>query len=328
MHDKDEPHQPLGEDGALPGAPNGPPANSIANIPLHPFALLFPPMNDKEFEAFKRSIQIEGQHDPIWMYQGQLIDGRHRLRACIELGIPPRFQEWDGKGTLLEFVLAQNLHRRHLKEAQRAMVAARLKPQFEEDAKKRQGARSDLEQSKECITSSINFRENFPESCRSREQAGALLNVSGKSVDFACKILDKGIPALIEAVDLCKLAVSTAADLAEFPKEEQTRLLAAGRAEINKALKPIREARKRKPDQPATQGQDAPATSSFVPFDRPLEKKIFNHFNNGWVLMKRTEQGYRMEINEKYFSDELYRAIESPYFEQLTERGLLLVKVH
>ena len=38
----------------------------------------------------------------------------------------------DGKGPLLGFILSKNLHRRHLSEAQRALVAAKIKRLFEE----------------------------------------------------------------------------------------------------------------------------------------------------------------------------------------------------
>jgi ParB-like chromosome segregation protein Spo0J len=319
MQDEQKPHQPLGEDGALPGAPNGPPAGApIApppgTIEFHPVANLFPPMSDKQYQALKASIAARGLDDPIVMYQGKLIDGRHRLRACSELGIAPRFVEWDGKGTLLEFVLAQNLHRRHLKEAQRAMVAARLKPQFEEEAKKRQATNA------HCGELPSNLTEG-----EAREQAGMMLSISSGSVTYACKVLDKGIPALIDAVDACKIAVSTAADLAEFPKEEQTRLLAAGRAEIRKALQSIRAARKKPEPTEQTQGQDGRVTK-VPPLPPEEEKKLLEVFNNGWVKLSKHGDGYRMILCE-YYLDELNRAINRPLFKLLLERGVTMIKV-
>jgi len=267
-------------------------------------------MRDKDYEALKASIQVEGLLDPIWTYLGKLIDGRHRLRACTELGIPPRFQEWDGKGSLLDFVIARNLTRRHLKETQRAMVAARIKPQFEEDAKKRQATNA------HCGELQPNLAEG-----QARDYAAKLLSVGHSSVTYACKVLDKGIPALTAAVDACQIAVSTAADLAELPQDEQTRLLTAGRAEIRKALQPIREARKKKPIE-----APLPKQAPFTPLDPELERKIFEQFNNGWVKLTKTESGYHMQFCE-YYLDEMNRAINRPIFKLLLERGVTMIKV-
>jgi ParB-like chromosome segregation protein Spo0J len=93
----------------------------------HEVAAIFPMLEGETFEALKRDIEVNGQHDPIWIYQGKIIDGRNRERACRELGIEPGIRDWDGRGDLVAFVVSQNLQRRHLTEPQRALVAARLK---------------------------------------------------------------------------------------------------------------------------------------------------------------------------------------------------------
>ena len=36
---------------------------------------------------------------PIEVSGRQIIDGRNRYRACLELGIKPRLAEWDGTGS-------------------------------------------------------------------------------------------------------------------------------------------------------------------------------------------------------------------------------------
>lgn len=49
-----------------------------------------------------------------------------RYRACGVVGIEPQFRTWDGSGEVVSFVVSLNLHRRHLDESQRALVAARI----------------------------------------------------------------------------------------------------------------------------------------------------------------------------------------------------------
>jgi hypothetical protein len=150
-----------------------------------------------------------------------------------------------------------------------------------------------------------------------------MMSVSGRSVDYACRILANGIPALIASVDSCKLAVSTAADLAELPHDEQEKVLAGGREAIRKALEPIRAKRKKKLTEVGGRGTPALPTK---PIDPVLEKKLLNHFNNGWVKLTKSEQGFRMQFCE-YYLDELHRAMSHPYFKTLMECGVMMIKV-
>lgn len=92
----------------------------------HPAAALFPLMSGEEFDAFVADIKAHGLREPIVMADGKVLDGRNRLRACEQLGIKPSSIEWDGNGTPEEFVVSENLHRRHLNASQRGMIAARL----------------------------------------------------------------------------------------------------------------------------------------------------------------------------------------------------------
>ncbi len=56
-------------------------------VPHHEIASLHRDMSSEEFESIKLSIEQEGQLVPIITYRGKLVDGRHRQRALIELGI-------------------------------------------------------------------------------------------------------------------------------------------------------------------------------------------------------------------------------------------------
>lgn len=95
---------------------------------FHPLLAIFPEMAKDAFAEFVADIRANGQREPIWMYKGQVLDGRNRWLACEECGIKPLTREYvgDEKG-LPAFVLSQNLHRRHLDASQRAMVAWREK---------------------------------------------------------------------------------------------------------------------------------------------------------------------------------------------------------
>jgi hypothetical protein len=90
--------------------------------PIHPLADIIPAMSDSEYQDLLAD--IKGPHgllEPITLFEGKVLDGRHRLRACEEAGIEPKFDEYKGSDPAA-FVLAKNVKRRHLTTSQIAMV--------------------------------------------------------------------------------------------------------------------------------------------------------------------------------------------------------------
>jgi ParB-like chromosome segregation protein Spo0J len=104
---------------------------------------LLPKMSDEEFAGLKASIQTEGQHYPIVANEDlEILDGHHRFRACVELGIEPDFEVRKFEDKLLEkkFVIETNLRRRHLNNFQLVELGVPLLEIEKELAKKRQAA--------------------------------------------------------------------------------------------------------------------------------------------------------------------------------------------
>ena len=108
----------------------------MTTLEFHPLANVFPLLEGEEFDALVADIQASGLCEPVWLYEGQILDGRNRYRACQVLGLDCATRDYLGNDPLA-FVLSMNLQRRHLDESQRAMIAARL-------ATMRQGERTDL----------------------------------------------------------------------------------------------------------------------------------------------------------------------------------------
>ena len=95
---------------------------------FHPVADIFPAMSDTEFRELVEDIREHGQREPVWILEDKrVIDGKHRVKACVELGRSVEARVYHGSETSVEaFVVSLNLKRRHLSEEQRAMVAARM----------------------------------------------------------------------------------------------------------------------------------------------------------------------------------------------------------
>lgn len=113
----------------------------------HPAALTQPPPKPEQFEAIKRSIEQDGQHFPAVLHEGKLLDGRTRQEAIRQLVAEKRINpktelkvvQFRG-GSIPGFVRSANNDRRHLTEGQLAMVARKLLPLFQKEAKERQAA--------------------------------------------------------------------------------------------------------------------------------------------------------------------------------------------
>jgi N6-adenosine-specific RNA methylase IME4 len=183
---------------------------------VHPAAAIFPRMSVEEFIGLKADIRARGLLEPVWVYQNQILDGRHRVQACDEIGIAWSSREYTGDDPV-GFVVALNLKRRHLNDSQRQMVAASV-------ANLPKGA---------------NQHSPIGEST-TQQKAADLLNVSKRGVERAVAVKQQGIPELIEAVQQGRVSVSAAADVAELPKIEQEEIVAKGEREILDAAKRIR----------------------------------------------------------------------------------------
>ena len=187
-------------------------------VEVHDAANLFPMLEGEKFEELKADIEKNGVQ--VWMtfYDGKLLDGRNRYRACVELGINPEHysDELDVESVPdpIAWVLSTNLHRRHLTTSQRAMIAAKVLDLYADEAKDRQkelaGTRPNA---------GTDLVEKLPQGDKgkSRDKAGEAVGVSGKSVDQAKKVQAKGTPELNEAVTSGKVAVSRAAKIADLP---------------------------------------------------------------------------------------------------------------
>lgn len=177
--------------------------------PLHPAAELFPVMDEAAFAALVADIAAHGQREPILILDGQVIDGRHRLRACEQLGLDPLVREVSADdGDPFGLVVSLNLHRRHLTESQRAMVANRL------------------------ATLPVGSNQHAHICAPNQAQAARLLGVSRRLVQHARVVADRGTPELVGAVESGDMAVSTAAELAKLPAAAQRQALTKTPEEI------------------------------------------------------------------------------------------------
>ena len=96
----------------------------------HGLADLVPEMRPAEWQAFLDDIRERGILEPLHLAPDErtVLDGRHRLKAAHALAlaqVPVRPVDLAGRSEL-EYLIRSALHRRHLSDDQRAVLASRL----------------------------------------------------------------------------------------------------------------------------------------------------------------------------------------------------------
>jgi ParB family chromosome partitioning protein len=103
------------DDTPRPQKPSLPP---VSRLEPHPLAELIPEASPEEFKTLKQSIKTNGIREPIWLFENKILDGRHRVRAGLEVYYefkPTDFRAFEGTYEQAKaFVEDVNLARRQL----------------------------------------------------------------------------------------------------------------------------------------------------------------------------------------------------------------------
>jgi DNA modification methylase len=171
---------------------------------FHPIANIFPMMSPSEFNELKNDISKNGLIEPIWTFNNEIIDGRNRYKACIEVGVKPRFKKWENiNGTsLVDFVISLNLKRRHLNASQKAMSAVDALPYYENEALERK--LSTLKKGNGPVRALMPGQENIG---RAREIVAKLFGVSARYVQYG-KSINERLPELAEQIRQGSLTIN------------------------------------------------------------------------------------------------------------------------
>jgi chromosome segregation ATPase len=188
---------------------------------FHPYSEIFPLIEGAALDELAADIKANGLREKIWLYEGEILDGRNRFIACQRAKIDPKYRKYTGNNPLA-FVISLNVQRRHLTESQRAMAAARI---------------ATLQHGHHKSDASIE--------ASSQTEAAESLSVGRSSVQRARKVIEGGSKALQRAVEQGDVTVSKAAAVIDLPKSEQ---LAAATAKPVKAAPPSVEDERWEPD--------------------------------------------------------------------------------
>jgi protein gp37/ParB-like chromosome segregation protein Spo0J len=199
---------------------------------IHSAADLFPMVEGDEFRELCADIKERGLAQPITVDRdGLLLDGRNRLMACYETNQEVVLDRYEGSDPV-QFSLSANLHRRHLSEGQRAVVALKVRQLLQPAAKERQ-RESVIESNKaraaDPVTADRRFMESAAAEVKRQErtvasQAAKAVGASARSVEKAARI-ERSAPDLLPQVQSGTMAL----DRAHREAQQRERQVAASR---------------------------------------------------------------------------------------------------
>jgi ParB-like chromosome segregation protein Spo0J len=217
-----------------------------------------------ELELYKlaEDIKAKGQLLPITSYEGQILDGRNRYKACEIAGVDPRIEEYAGDDPL-GLVASLNDHRRHDTENERAMVGARMAnlKHGGTGANQHKRAESSMETSAPVITI---------------ERAAELSGSTPASIKRARPIVQSGIPELQDMVDSGEVSIRAGSEVAKLPKEKQRKAVSGGADGVKKAAKKA-----------ISNTPPKPKRKSTIPNEADIEKenqRILNNLKTSWAI--------------------------------------------
>ena len=183
---------------------------TATKYPFHPACKLFPEMSKDELQALAEDIKTNGLQQPIVLYEGQILDGRNRYKACKLAGVKPKFVDWDGEGDPLAWVLSTNLVRRHLTASQRALLALDVLPLMAKQAKERQqqGRGKKVAQ------------KNATKLGKASSAAARITRSNATYVEMA-KAIQVTAPALVEHIRSGEITVPEAKQISQMQPEQQ-----------------------------------------------------------------------------------------------------------
>lgn len=112
---------------------------TYTEMDFHRIAALFPLIEGDDLEEMADDIAAHGLHHAITLYEGQILDGRNRYRACLLRGVEPRYQQFDPAwGSPTAWVISENALRRHLTSSQLSAIGHESKRFFDSEMRERQ----------------------------------------------------------------------------------------------------------------------------------------------------------------------------------------------
>lgn len=188
----------------------------------HPYANIFPLMEDEDLEKLANDIELNRQLNPIQMYGGLILDGRNRYKAieiinhrrlvegkplmALSYGTFAKDVTPENDNKALSFVRSHNVTRRNLKPSQLHAIGVKIEAYYAEIAKreiewKKQKADRD-------VVSVVNSQPGSVEN-KSAYKAAQDLGTGQQGINRA-KVIEAADPELFEKLHKGEISTNAA----------------------------------------------------------------------------------------------------------------------
>jgi hypothetical protein len=227
---------------------------------FHEYANIYRMLPETEMAKLAQSIREKGQLLPITSYEGQILDGRNRYKACEIAGVDPRIEDYTGDDPL-GLIASLNDHRRHDSDTERALVGERMASLMHGGDRKSDEIKSPRGPLKPAVTMA---------------RAAELAGTSPSQIKRVRKAKRDGIPELVEMLESGDIAPATADYVSSLPEEEQRKAVSGGVAGVKEAAKKAVENAPIKPNR-----------KSSIPNEADIEKenqRIIGNLKTNWSI--------------------------------------------
>ena len=218
----------------------------------------------------------------VWEEEGILLDGHNRLEICEEEGIEYRTAtiSLPDRAAAEIWILENQAGRRNLNLSQRAFLALELENRYNkytEDAKKRQGTRTDLVRES---------RTMLGLGLKSRDQAADKFGVSRSAVARAITVKNRGIPELADAVKSGDVTVVAGEMISSLKPDVQREVVSKGPVIAKQASTVVHDLR---PAEKITPGITEKAVSKIITGEATTPKEAVEKAASAEELRKLRE---------------------------------------
>jgi len=248
------------------------------------FKKLIPPLVPDEKDRLRANLKRDGCRDAlvVWEEEGILLDGHNRLEICEEEGIEYRTAtiSLPDRAAAEIWILENQAGRRNLNLSQRAFLALELENRYNkytEDAKKRQGTRTDLVRES---------RTMLGLGLKSRDQAADKFGVSRSAVARAITVKNRGIPELADAVKSGDVTVVAGEMISSLKPDVQREVVSKGPVIAKQASTVVHDLR---PAEKITPGITEKAVSKIITGEATTPKEAVEKAASAEELRKLRE---------------------------------------